>query len=68
MICILQVLNDALNQRWIGVANGSVVISVNIPFNGSAVNINFTAPLAHMSIGGMCIAGCYLIVFNILYK
>ena len=48
-------------------ASGSVVISVTMPFNGSAINLNFTAPLAHLSIGGMC-CDCYLIVFSISHK
>jgi len=62
------VLNDALNQRWIGVASGNVVISVNTLFNGSAVAINFTAPLAHLSIGGTYVVVRVYSSINNLYK
>ena len=55
---ILQIVNDALSQRWIGVASGNAVISVSLPFNGSTVDINFTSPLAHLTIGGKC---CWLV-------
>ena len=48
----LQIFDDPLNQRWIGTASGSVTIAVTMPFYGSTVNINFTAPLAYISIGG----------------